>query len=157
MSSFSSSQSNKHSSSSSSSPSPSVRHRSLDNIHYLGLNGTDSTWNGVSLEGQRIGRQAVQLANQFNQLNVDSDVSMTSTDTAATVVGGGASRNVSFQRHESLLEEELIERLKELINVFMTRLGRQYAYNTTLRWTVNDGNQVDYSVVLLISQPSDVI
>ena len=25
-----------------------------------------------------------------------------------------------------------------------------------LRWTVNDGSQVDYSVIILISEPSDV-
>ena len=147
MSSFSSPSNNRSSS------SPSVRHRSLDNIQYLGLNGTDVTWNGVLLGGQRITRQAIQLANQFNQLNVNSDVSMTSTDTRTV---GGASRNVSFQRHESLLEQELSERLKELIHVFMTRLGRPSAYNTTLRWTVNDGSQVDYSVIILISEPSDV-
>ena len=59
--------------------------------------------------------------------------------------------------NESSIEETLIERLKEVIHEFMTRPTQHRSYNTTIRWTVDLGDHVDYSVVILIKQPSDLI
>ena len=57
---------------------------------------------------------------------------------------------------EALAEEELIERLKEIINEFMTRPDRKHSYDTTMRWTIDHGNEINYSVVIFINQPSDL-
>ncbi|CAF1529527.1 unnamed protein product [Adineta ricciae] len=57
---------------------------------------------------------------------------------------------------EALAEEELTDRLKEIINEFMTRPDRRYLYDTTLRWTVDHGNESNYSVVVYINQPANL-
>ena len=94
--------------------------------------------------------EATVIANAFQQLKVNSDINTVSTTAAV-------STQTSCLLRESLAEEELIERLKELINEFMTRPGRNYSYNTTMRWTVDHGNHINYSVFILIDQPSDLI
>ncbi|CAF1518515.1 unnamed protein product [Rotaria sordida] len=60
-----------------------------------------------------------------------------------------------YMHNEALADEELIERFKELINEFMTRPDRHYSYKTNMRWTINHGNQIKYSVVISINQTSD--
>ena len=107
----------------------------------------------ANLNGQQSGAQAVQIANRFHQLRLNSDMNIASTH--ATTIG--ISAPMPCLHNESLAEEELIERLKEIINEFMTRPGRRHSYNTTMRWTVDHGNQINYSVVILINQPSELI
>ncbi|CAF1502334.1 unnamed protein product [Rotaria sordida] len=57
--------------------------------------------------------------------------------------------------NEVLTDEELIERFKELINEFMTRPDRHYSYKTNMRWTLDHGNQIKYSVIISINQTCD--
>ncbi|CAF1320809.1 unnamed protein product [Rotaria sordida] len=57
--------------------------------------------------------------------------------------------------NEVLTDEELIERFKELINEFMTRPDRHYSCKTNMRWTLDHGNQIKYSVIISINQTSD--
>jgi len=133
--------------------SPMIRHRSLGKLPPFGSLQTDSTWNGVLTSGKRSAAQAVQLANQLQQLTVTDDATIVSTAT-----GGPSSTRISSRLpNESLVEEDFHERLKKLINEFMTRLDRRHEYNTTMRWTVDDGNGMNYSVVILINQPSELI
>lgn len=55
-------------------------------------------------------------------------------------------------------EDELTEQLKELINRFMTtRAYRHRSFQTTIRWTVDDGDQMNYSVVIRLEQPAYLI
>jgi hypothetical protein len=138
--------SNNHQQSSSSAPFA-FRHRSLNNIRQLESSSVDATWNGLSPQGQRSIAQAADITNRFQQLQVNSDIN----------IAAASSLHATTLRNESLAEEELIERLKEIINEFMTRSGRHYSYNTTMRWTVDHGNEINYSVVILINQPSDLI
>jgi len=102
---------------------------------------------------ESVNAEAAQIAHSFQQLKVNSEINTVSTPSITVA----ASTQTSCLLSESLAEEELIERLKELINEFMTRPGREYSYNTTMRWTVDHGNHINYSVVILIDQPSDLI
>jgi hypothetical protein len=102
---------------------------------------------------ESVNADAARIANLFQQLKVNSEINTVSTPLTTV----GASTQTSCSLSESLAEEELIERLKELINEFMTRPGRGYSYNTTMRWTVDHGNHINYSVFILIDQPSDLI
>jgi len=103
-----------------------------------------------------------QLSNRFQQLQVTSDIRIGSMHptipTITTNIGGVLMQAPHLQQAEALAEEELIDRLKEIMNEFMIhRPGQHYSYNTTMRWTVDHGNQLNYSVVILINQPSELI
>jgi hypothetical protein len=129
------------------------RHRSLNDIRHLGTTSTDGPCDGCFLAEQRSRTQAIQLANRLQHLQVNSDINTASTQAATSVVP----TLMPCLQNESLAEEELIERLKQSVNQFMTRPGRRYSYNITMRWTVDHGNQISYSVVVSINQPSDLI
>jgi hypothetical protein len=128
-------------------------HRSLNRRRHLESTSTEATWNGLSSDVQQATSETAQMMNRLQQLKVNSDVNKASAH--GTTIG--VSTHIPCQHSESLIEEELIERLKELINEFMTRPGRRYSYKTTMRWTIDHGNEINYSVVILISQPSDLI
>ena len=64
--------------------------------------------------------------------------------------------HASVSWDEPLAEGELIERLKAVINDCMSRPGRQYSYDATMRWTIDHGNAIHYSVVIFINQQSDL-
>ncbi|CAF3504493.1 unnamed protein product [Rotaria sp. Silwood2] len=98
--------------------------------------------NGLSLNRQRSTTQAAQLVDQFQHLKVNN--SNISPDSLCI-------------HNEALVEEELIERFKELINKFMTRPNRHYSYDTSMRWTIDHGNQIKFNVVILINQSSDFV
>ena len=83
------------------------------------------------------------ISNRLQQLHVSGDINVTTC-------------HGSMLPCEALAEEELIEQLKETINEFMTRPDRRYAYDTTLRWTVDHGNEINYSVVIYINQPANL-
>ena len=118
---------------------------SFDDFHQRSLNKIKHL--------ESVNADAARIANLFQQLKVNSEINTVSTPLTTVAV----STQTSCLLSESLAEEELIERLKELINEFMTRPGREYSYNTTMRWTVDHGNHINYSVVILIDQPSDLI
>jgi hypothetical protein len=133
------------------------RRRSLERRRQqLGTICTDAVRNALPSIGQQLTTaRSIQVTNQFQQLQVQHETSRASTqpvtraDRAAIVV--------NRLENESLAEDQLIEELKELINQFMQRPGRQLNYNNTIRWTVDPGNDQDYSVVILINQPSALI
>ncbi|CAF1671667.1 unnamed protein product [Adineta ricciae] len=98
----------------------------------------------VDSSDQRCMTQAPSCTtNQGPQLQVHSDISVTTSHGIISPC-------------EALAEEELIERLKEIINQFMTRPDRKYSYDATMRWTIDHGNEINYSVVIFINQPSDL-
>ncbi|CAF1520662.1 unnamed protein product [Adineta ricciae] len=84
------------------------------------------------------------ISNRLQQLRVLGDINVTICHGSSTLSG------------EALAEEELVERLKQTINEFMTRPDRRYSYDTTLRWTVDHGNEINYSVVIYINQPANL-
>jgi len=106
--------------------------------------GTAAISNGLSTQEQPSVDQAAAITHRFRQLQVHIDMNAASSSSCATI-----------HQDESLAEEQLIERLEEVIKEFMTRPDRQYSYNTTLHWTVDHGNQIHYSAVILIHPPSD--
>ena len=140
--------------------SPSVRRRgSLERRQeqQLGFICTDAVRNALPSIGQRLTTaRAVQVTNQLQQLQVYPDTSARASSQPVTTADRSALM-VHRLENESLAEDELIERLRELINEFMTRPGRQFNYNNTIRWAVYPGNYTDYSVVILINQPSQLI
>ncbi|CAF4150666.1 unnamed protein product [Rotaria sp. Silwood2] len=107
--------------------------------------------NGLSLNRQRPTTQAAQLVDQFEHLKVNSNMNTASSQTITSNI----SPDSLCIHNEALAEEELIERFKELINKFMTRPNRHYSYDTSMRWTIDHGNQIKFNVVILINQPSD--
>jgi len=113
-------------------------------------NMDDDTWNERSATEKQQIAEAVQMIKHFKQLEVNSiDSNRMSSHTNPI--------RESTTRSESLAEEELIEQLKTIINEFMTRPSRPNSFNTTMRWTIDYGNHINYSVVILINQPSELI
>ncbi len=117
---------------------------SLNSIRPLESTGAAATWNGLPTQQRPSADQAAAITDRFRQLQVHIDMNAASSSSGAAI-----------HQDESLAEEQLIERLEEVIKEFMTRPDRQYSYNTTLHWTVDHGNQINYSVVILIHPPSD--
>ncbi|CAF4036541.1 unnamed protein product [Adineta steineri] len=119
-------------SSSSPSPPPGLHHRrrSLNNIREFESTSTNSTCNNIT--------------NQLEQLNVHSDVNITTSRTTT-------------QPRESLAEAELTDRLRAIINEFMIRPGRHYHNHTVTHWTVDHGNEIHYSIVIKIRQSTNRI
>ena len=115
------------------------RHRSLNSIRELESTTTSSSGNGLSIHGQRSMAQAADISNRFQQLHVHSDINI-------------ATSHATTLPTESLAEEELVEQLKAIINEFMTRPGRRYSYDTTMRWTVDHSNEIHYTVIIKINQ-----
>jgi len=121
-----------------------------------------SPWNGRSLTGNRLTQQAIQLANQFHhQLQVNSDAAHR-VSTNATAICRASRYNMAQKEHDSLLKEELMERLKAIIHAFMVSPSRQYRNNNiTFSWMVdNDDDEnikLDYSVTIILKQPSHLV
>ncbi len=61
------------------------------------------------------------------------------------------------RRAEIEAEEDLFEQIEEMINRFLTVPGRRVPYNNIVRWTVDLGTIPDYSVVIIIRQPSSLV
>jgi hypothetical protein len=134
-----------HPKQSSSCTSADVDQCSLNSIRPFESTGTAATWNGLSTQEQRSVDQAAAITHRLRQLKVHIDINTAPSSSSCATI----------HQDESLAEEQLIERLEEVINEFMTRPNRHYSYNTTLHWTVDHGNQINYSVVILIHPPSD--
>ena len=100
--------------------------------------------NGCPLRGRPSTTEGIERANRHPHVHVHSDISVVTAHAAASY-------------NESLAEEELVERLKEIINEFMTRPDRQHSYDAKMRWTIDHGNDLSYSVIILISQASDLL
>ena len=128
--------------------------RFINDIGHDQAQNSNRTANGLSLNRQRSERQAAQLENRFQHLQVNSDINIGSMQTTSS---SNVSSHASCLPTEALAEEELIERLKALINEFMTRSNRHYSYNTTMRWTIDHGQQIKYTVVIVVKQASDSI
>ena len=88
-----------------------------------------------------------ELANQFKHLKVNKKHTTKSSIPASI--------STPSMHTESLADEELVERLKDIIHEFMTRPDRHYVYNTTMRWNIDHCNEIKYNVVISIRQPED--
>ena len=147
-----------------SSSTPNVHHRSLENVRQLDLVYTNPMSNTMVTNEQRIRRQAIQLANELQHLHVNQENNQENLPSPISTITTNNNNNnhltqVGFYRENgSLSENELIERLKQLIDIFMTtRPDQHYQYNTTIRWTVDHANEINYSVVVVIHQPAHLI
>lgn len=128
--------------------------RLSNDMQYDQSNHDYSSLNRSSLYSQPSDRQAVRLENRFLQLNITNNRNMASA-------AEGNTNHVSLLHtpcmpNEAFAEEELVERLKTLIYEFMTRPGRHYAYNTTIRWIIDHGQQIKYSVIITVKPSSDM-
>ena len=102
----------------------------------------------VSSDGSLVHRrdsastQATDTTTCLSRVHIHSDISVMTSQP-------------SVSHNEPLAEEELVERLKEVINEFMTRPGRQQSYDAKMRWTIDHGKEINYSVVIFINQQAD--
>ena len=75
-------------------------------------------------------KQHVESPKQCRSTSTTSTLkTKSSTPTLTTNLG----ISTSSMHRESFSDEELVERLKDLIHEFMIRPNRHYVYNTTLR------------------------
>jgi hypothetical protein len=58
---------------------------------------------------------------------------------------------------EADYEDNLVNRMDELICNFLNRPNPQYPYHGLFRWTFDDERNLNYSVLVMINQPSDLI
>lgn len=68
------------------------------------------------------------------------------------------SKNVATQTtiddsNEGAAQEQLIEQLNELIDQFMLRSNRVYAYDTKVRWTINREKELKFNVIITNKPP----
>ena len=54
-------------------------------------------------------------------------------------------------------EDILIQQINELIRTFLHLPDRRYPYRGLFRWTLDGDPNADYSVIMLISEPADLI
>ena len=105
---------------------------------------------------------AAQLATQLQQLQVNSDQQQQQQQQQRQLPSRQSMRShvslpLSWVQHESLAEEALIERMKELIVEFMNRSGRHYSYDTCVHWNLERCDQLKFSFVISIKHPSNFI
>ena len=60
-------------------------------------------------------------------------------------------------RNQDDAEDDMVEEMRRLVHDFLTGAGQRLHYNNVIRWTVDSGNGTDYSVVVIIDQPSALI
>ena len=138
-----------------SSPSskPKVYIRPWNELRHL-----ESTWNNagqneVASNQHRTAIQAVQLAKQLQQLQINHDHNLPSTQITASNVSSHSSRI----QNETMAEEALIERLKALVTEFVNRPDRHYSYDASMRWSIDHCDQIRYSIAISIKKPSNSI
>ena len=54
-------------------------------------------------------------------------------------------------------EDILIQQINELIRSFLRLPNRRYPYHGLFRWTLDDDPNADFSVVMLINEPADLV
>ena len=54
-------------------------------------------------------------------------------------------------------EDILIQQINELIRSFLRLPNRRYPYRGLFRWTFDDDPNGDFSVVMLINEPADLV
>ena len=136
-----------------------VRHRSLDKLPQLAAVQEDTTdKNDFLFDEQQSIVQTLQVTNQMQQLHVHTNA----PPRASTQPIVGTDRSEFFlssyftDDDESMAEDvSSLEYLKQVINEFMIHPDRRFEHNTSMRWSIAYANQIHYSVVISIDQPSE--
>ncbi|CAM4984140.1 unnamed protein product [Rotaria socialis] len=115
---------------------------------------TDTNLNGIQYSEQhQTTVQTAQSANQLQHLHVNSD----NNPIERAVAINNVSPHPLWVHHEMLAENGLIDRFKEVINDFIQRPGRQYAYDANMRWSIEHCNEIRFSVAISIKEPTDIV
>lgn len=114
-------------------------------------------------EQQSTGR-ASQMTNHFQQLQVHAAAAAATSVPTRRAFSQPTTKTNYFERvasdfndddnDELCAEDLLFERLKQVINEYMVTFDRRFTYNSVMRWKIDYPNQVHYSVVISIDQPS---